>query len=714
MLNMKNNIQEQSAPKITWDDGTTQTPRNTTTNTQTSSLPIPQEEVKTFQQFVYDTDMDKNLLGPAGVDGKWGPKTQAAWNKYKDIYTSYKANKPKSGGATASGSTENAEATLIKQQNEDTKFFRTAISKGQLKKGGKVVKLPTGQIAYMIDAASVGDSKNQGNYFFLKNGTWVLYNGKEKVDSGDYTLDELVFDEPVAVAEQKITRRDSEQQPTSSKEATPQQPATNEDTATLKQFLGALGIPYDTNGVPLPTVDMEGIYAGVLDSLNKGWQSVYFGYFKKALTLLQKKGKYQDLNVNDLINKYQKEDYKNFPESGVINQLSNPQNVEDVSWEKRSISKLVGNLPNVQTPAYKWTYLVTTEESGAFSLSSIDEFKTINFEKIDNEGCLNAVAGWSRLATELIPVPDQEKKRIVRYLQSCNSQCLYTNKDKSFVGRTFTRKAGSERLGEILNWLSRLNGQYGPYKVVLPNMDQACKERAKMARKAEVGGMAESLDKKLKTTIKENLLTIKENKQRLLKEEKIIKNRLFVISEDSKKLKSQEDYNRLFNSLLTESNFLLNNGFNEKVINESIFDLLGKIGLGGIADTLQEKFMEWVLTQLNINKESYFGNVLIAAFGNLELTNISKILSGDCSSLVKLIAKSAVEGLIRKKTTKGGETNYFEGILRNAIDNFLESDKDGLIRTIEDKLTEFICPALSGVTSKFSGLGNTLKEKLVG
>jgi hypothetical protein len=41
-----------------------------------------------FQNWVIYTKKDKAILGAAGVDGKWGKDTAAAWAKYKDEYNS--------------------------------------------------------------------------------------------------------------------------------------------------------------------------------------------------------------------------------------------------------------------------------------------------------------------------------------------------------------------------------------------------------------------------------------------------------------------------------------------------------------------------------------------------------------------------------------------------------------------------------------------------
>ena len=214
--------------------------------------------------------------------------------------------------------------------------------------------------------------------------------------------------------------------------------------------------------------------------------------------------------------------------------------------------------------------------------------------------------------------------------------------------------------------------------------------------------------------IKENLITEKTKKQRLLKENKIIKNRLYVLAESTGKLKTQADYNKLFNSLVSEANFLREQGFSEKLIQESWFSFLGKLGFGGFADALQEKLVQWVLDTLKIPKSSYLANLLIVGFGNFDLDNIGKILSGDCNTLVKFIAETLVEGFVRKKMSSAGEANYLEDTLRNAISDIIFKDKSELIKAIEDKLISYICPLLSKVSTNFSGVTDKLKQSLMG
>ena len=723
---MKNkNILEQQQPKITWD--TTTQPKITKptgVSPKKAILPIPKEEVVRFQDFVSKTDAA--ALGKYGVDGKWGPLTKAAWTKYGTDYQKSKEVKPE-------------KKSLETPKSEKRTFFDGNKIKFT---DGKLVTFPNGDFAYMKPSSTVKDHNNEakgtdgqpigeGNYLFFDDYTWEFYRTddtkyEDVVDSGKYELPKrtgLAMAEDKTVSEQKILSRVSTtvEKPKTQPSVEPkiETPVlTNKKISNLKQFLSALGIPYDQEGIPLPTVDFPNIYDGVIDGLKKGWQSIYFGYFKKALALLQERGEFTDLQLGELSNKFvDREAYQNFPESVEINQLSNPQNVEDSEWQIRKINEIVGQLPKVFKPAYRWSNLVKggMESTGLGSKSKY--FKTVSFEEIKLESCFNALYGWYDLSKSLTPVSTQDRSIVTEYLQRCNSSCVFTDKVKKPTdAQTTGKQVNFEKAIEIIKLLNGLRGNYAQYRLTLPDMAERCKELKKMEKK--VGGdptVEESINFSLKKSIREELLLIKEGKEKTDKEKKIIQNRLFVITENSSKLKKQTEYNKLFDSIILESKFLTNEGLDDQLISEQIFDLLGRIGLGGIADTLQEKFAEWVLTKLNVKKESYLGNLLIVSFGNLDLTNISRILSGDCSSLTKLIAKSAIEALIRKKTTAkdGGEGGYFEGILRNAVDEFLTNDKEGLITTLEDKLTSFICPSLSKVVSNFSGVAGMLKSRLV-
>jgi len=44
------------------------------------------KDIKGFQNWVVNTKKDTRVLGQYSIDGRWGPRTQTAWNLYKKEY----------------------------------------------------------------------------------------------------------------------------------------------------------------------------------------------------------------------------------------------------------------------------------------------------------------------------------------------------------------------------------------------------------------------------------------------------------------------------------------------------------------------------------------------------------------------------------------------------------------------------------------------------
>ena len=63
---------------------------NVSNNTlsEATSRPTTYNDILKFQNWVLNTIKDKNILGTYGADGKWGKKSQAAWNLYGGRYGS--------------------------------------------------------------------------------------------------------------------------------------------------------------------------------------------------------------------------------------------------------------------------------------------------------------------------------------------------------------------------------------------------------------------------------------------------------------------------------------------------------------------------------------------------------------------------------------------------------------------------------------------------
>ena len=88
------------------DTGTTDTPSSTGGSYSGTPAPVDRpSDITAFQQYAKSKGADLGKSGPNkdGVDGQWGSKTQAAWDKYKTDYN--KQLEGKGAGSTTTGST---------------------------------------------------------------------------------------------------------------------------------------------------------------------------------------------------------------------------------------------------------------------------------------------------------------------------------------------------------------------------------------------------------------------------------------------------------------------------------------------------------------------------------------------------------------------------------------------------------------------------------
>jgi hypothetical protein len=713
---MKNKLNEQGLPTPTRTGvGQTGLPPKQKLQTPTTTSTIPEflnnvDGVKKFQDWLDQNHpgwVPTGKLEKRGGYGRFGPKTTAAWNSYGEEYK-------KSGGTTLStpetGSEESEELKWFKE-NEKNGFFS----------GGEIETFKNGMIAYRKPAKSIKNDSEPvgvGYYYFLKGDKspfpWRKYalvdNEYIEVDRGTYKFSDIApeirkesLSEQIIISRDKPSTKPAQTTATGSA-ATPTQTTQTADSEkalaikNYKKFFSYLGIPDDPVTNKPEENTLYSIYRGVLGALKQGYQSVYFYYFKKGIENLKSvyPTEYTNVDPNNITTKVDVNHFINYPDSD-IDQLEDPITQKEL-FNKISLEKLITAFPP-STPDGAYAYIWPSVVSGVETEKISTEIKDVT-----DENCVKVLREWYKNFTQQKQIDSRNTNRVKNLLMACNNQCKYTNKDEAFFNRMFRTKQ-EKSAARMIEELKSSNA--GAYKVDFKDVSETCKSFGREVR------VERKSTTNLKKLIKENLITEKTKKQRLLKENKIIKNRLYVLAESTGKLKTQADYNKLFNSLVSEANFLREQGFSEKLIQESWFSFLGKLGFGGFADALQEKLVQWVLDTLKIPKSSYLANLLIVGFGNFDLDNIGKILSGDCNTLVKFIAETLVEGFARKKMSSAGETNYLEDTLRNAISDIIFKDKSELIKAIEDKLISYICPLLSKVSTNFSGVTDKLKQSLM-
>ena len=217
----------------------------------------------------------------------------------------------------------------------------------------------------------------------------------------------------------------------------------------------------------------------------------------------------------------------------------------------------------------------------------------------------------------------------------------------------------------------------------------------------------ESVD--MKNIIKENLIIASEKKQnKLLSENTIIVNRFKLLTENINP-KSKKDVKKFFDLLITETAYLHSQDYDKELIKEGWFDLLG--GLFGNASTgifqyFKEHIAKWLVTKFGLDPNTWLGNIVIVAVGNLPLTDLHKLTN--CSFVSNMLAKDIAEGAINKIKNEHGLSGPGYDILRNAMVEMAEGSEFGQI--IERKISDYICPKLQGLSGKLGDVTQKIKS----
>jgi hypothetical protein len=220
--------------------------------------------------------------------------------------------------------------------------------------------------------------------------------------------------------------------------------------------------------------------------------------------------------------------------------------------------------------------------------------------------------------------------------------------------------------------------------------------------------IAESVDTKLKSLIKENLITLSEQKKtNLLSETTIINTRFQIIAESK-----VDDKDKLFNEVISEMIYLNSQGFDKTLINEGFWDVLGGLFPSGnvIGGWFKEKMASWLIEAIAPGQEnSWIGNIIITTIGNLKVGDITKLTN--CDFTTKLLAKSISEGVIRKFAESKGVSGVLADLIRNSMVDHLDSSD--FAQKLETGLSHMICPLLGGVSQKMATVATEMKNKAI-
>jgi hypothetical protein len=211
----------------------------------------------------------------------------------------------------------------------------------------------------------------------------------------------------------------------------------------------------------------------------------------------------------------------------------------------------------------------------------------------------------------------------------------------------------------------------------------------------------------LEKKIKKSLIEIKEQKERLLIEQKLVKNRISIILEG---INSEEDFKKLSNKqqlkistkFIQELSYLQNTGLiSEQNFGNILSSLFGG-WFGNVIQTIVEPMLEKILVPL-------FGKGYITNFVISMLTkNTAEFIRAinDCQLMTKLIAQSISESIFKQVIDSKGLDAPGYVFLRQSMGDVLTGTE--FVKSIEGKIGDMVCDMLG----KFTGNATKVAEKL--
>ena len=218
----------------------------------------------------------------------------------------------------------------------------------------------------------------------------------------------------------------------------------------------------------------------------------------------------------------------------------------------------------------------------------------------------------------------------------------------------------------------------------------------------------------LEKSIKKNLVEVKEKKEKLLIERRLVESRIETLLGD---VKTIEDFNNLIEekqlrlgfALCQEIVFLQENKFiNEEDLSSLFKGLFGNLFSGAIMNTIYEKIIDKVLFGLGMG-EGFFKDFLVSYLTSRP-TELAKAIS-DCKLFTKLVVEGLTEAMVKWLQQNTGVTGGLADVLRNTIGATIRDSKS-FKQNIEQEFAGTICSLFEKYTSNAKNvLANVTKTE---
>lgn len=211
----------------------------------------------------------------------------------------------------------------------------------------------------------------------------------------------------------------------------------------------------------------------------------------------------------------------------------------------------------------------------------------------------------------------------------------------------------------------------------------------------------------LEKKIKRAILEAKDNKERLLIEENLVKSRILMIIESEDNIKNfnklpKKRQEKIAHSLLEEIRFLDENN----ILNEQLMDVLGKLfgnSLSSMTQTIVEPMIKSLLGKLGLG--GFFGN-FITSFLVSDPRRLALALK-DCKELTKLVTEALSEALVQMLQEKQGLEGKGYDFMRNALGGAIKETT--FMTNLENQLSGIVCDVFSGFNKKAADVYDKVK-----
>ena len=211
----------------------------------------------------------------------------------------------------------------------------------------------------------------------------------------------------------------------------------------------------------------------------------------------------------------------------------------------------------------------------------------------------------------------------------------------------------------------------------------------------------------LEKQIRKAILEAKDNKERLLIEENLVKSRILMIIESEDNIKNfnklpKNKQEKIAYSLLEEISFLTENN----ILNEQVRDVLGKLfgnSLSSMTQTIVEPMVKSLVGKLGLG--GFFGN-FITSFLVSDPRRLALALK-DCKELTKLITEALSEALVQMLQEKQGLEGKGYDFMRNALGGAIKETT--FMTNLENQLSGIVCGVFNGFNKKAADVYNKVK-----